>query len=172
MSVEISFGFPVRVSALPAALFLISSLPVFGQSGASSDARTGPFDSSFEHPATSVTLAGPSFVAADGNGNVYFADNDATIYRVDKAGNLTLFAGTGTAGFSGDGGPPQVPGSSYRGIAADPAGNVYVADWWNNRIRKKTPVVLSQPLPGAAAPSLAIYRRYRPATTAPLQVLR
>lgn len=52
-------------------------------------------------------------------------------------GSVNAFAGSGTAGFSGDGGPASAAAlNAPRGIAVDPADNVYIADTANNRIRK------------------------------------
>ena len=89
-------------------------------------------------PAVEAKLDGPSGIAVDGAGNVYIADrgNDR-IRRVDGAGVITTIAGTGVRGFSGDGGPAveaKLDGPS--GIAVDGAGNVYIADYNNHRVRR------------------------------------
>ena len=92
-------------------------------------------------PATSAQLSGPIDVAVDGAGNVYIADftNDR-VRKVTPAGTITAFAGTGTAGFSGDGGPAtSAQLNSPTGLEVDDAGNVYVADIGNNRVRRITP---------------------------------
>ncbi len=91
-------------------------------------------------PATSVRLTpGSVGVAVDGAGNTYFAaDPWNVVFRVDAiTGQLTRFAGNGTLGHSGDGGP-ATSAELYQvgGVAADAAGNVYIADTGNNRIRK------------------------------------
>jgi uncharacterized protein (TIGR03437 family) len=77
-------------------------------------------------------------IAADGPGNVYIALADYHIVlRLDTNGNLTRVAGSGTAGFSGDGGPAtSAQLSNPRGVAVDSAGDLYIADAGNNRIRK------------------------------------
>ena len=77
-------------------------------------------------------------VAVDVNGNVYVTDSyDHRVRRVDAAGRVATFAGSGTAGFQGDGGPAiEAQLSSPGGVAVDATGNVYVADTWNHRIRK------------------------------------
>ncbi|MGC9946202.1 MAG: hypothetical protein ABSF64_07510 [Bryobacteraceae bacterium] len=91
-------------------------------------------------PATSVRLTqSGSGVAVDGAGNAYFAaDVWNVVFRVDAAtGELTRFAGNGTAGYSGDNGPAtSAELNVVMGVAADAAGNVYIADTQNNRIRK------------------------------------
>ena len=89
-------------------------------------------------PATSAQLFGPRGVALDGAGNLYIADTgNIRIRKVDTAGTITTVAGTGVFGFSGDGGPAtsaQLNGD--RGIALDGAGNLYIAEFVNRRIRK------------------------------------
>jgi uncharacterized protein (TIGR03437 family) len=80
-------------------------------------------------------------VAADNNGNVYMTDcGDNRIRKIDKAGIITTVAGRGSlgqSGFSGDGGlATDADLSSPWGIALDNAGNLYIADTGNGRIRK------------------------------------
>ena len=91
-------------------------------------------------PAASVRLTpGSVGVAVDGAGNACFsADVWNVVFRVDAAtGRLTRFAGNGTQGRSGDGGPAtSAELNQVGGVAADAAGNVYIADTGNNRIRK------------------------------------
>ncbi len=90
-------------------------------------------------PATAAGLNTPNGVALDAAGNLYIGDStNHRIRRVSAAtGIITTIAGTGTVGFSGDGGPAtsamlQVPA----GIAVDAAGNVYFADSYNHRVRR------------------------------------
>jgi sugar lactone lactonase YvrE len=80
-------------------------------------------------------------VAVDGAGNLYIADQDSNrIRRIDPAGTITTIAGTGVAGFSGDGGPAtQAEIAGPRGVSVDAAGNVYVTDRRNSRIRRVDP---------------------------------
>ena len=88
--------------------------------------------------ATSSLLWGPRGVAADGSGNVYIADTfNSRVRRVDSSGAISTFAGTGTRGFGGDGGAAisaRLDGPD--GVAADGSGNVYIADFGNDRIRR------------------------------------
>jgi sugar lactone lactonase YvrE len=87
---------------------------------------------------TSASLRYPNSVAVDGAGNVFFADENHVVLRLDaKTGILTLVAGTGTPGYSGDGDlATSAQLSSPHGVAVDATGNVYIADTANCRIRK------------------------------------
>jgi hypothetical protein len=91
-------------------------------------------------PALSVGVGGPEGVIKDAaTGDIYILDNFySRIFKVDNAtGTLTIFAGNGTAGFSGDGGDPknaQLSGPSA--FFRDAAGNFFIADSDNNVIRE------------------------------------
>lgn len=88
--------------------------------------------------ATNVGV-GASSVAFDSFGNLYFADqSNHAIRKVDHlTGIATVIAGTGTSGFSGDGGAAtSAQLNAPKGIAIDSAGNIYIADTSNHRIRK------------------------------------
>ena len=89
-------------------------------------------------PATAARLNRPSGVAVDGAGNLFIADDDNNrIRKVDAAGIITTVAGTGESGFSGDGGPAVDAGlNGPSGVAVDGAGNLFIADGYNSRIRK------------------------------------
>jgi hypothetical protein len=89
-------------------------------------------------PATSARLSAPRTMAADRAGNVYIVDTDNhRARRVDTSGRITTIAGTGSAGYSGDGGAATSARlDTPHGIAVDTAGNVYIADPPNQRIRK------------------------------------
>ncbi len=88
--------------------------------------------------ATGAKLNNPFGLAVDNAGNLYIADfNSGTIRKVSAAtGIITTYAGTGTAGYSGDGGPATSAQLAAPRIAFDSAGNLYIADYYNNRIRK------------------------------------
>jgi len=90
----------------------------------------------------------PEALTVDAQGNLYFVNNNNTLFdwsagtrirKVDTSGIISTVAGT-RAGFSGDGGP-AVKASFYDavGLALDPAGNLFIADLWNWRVRKVQP---------------------------------
>jgi uncharacterized protein (TIGR03437 family) len=91
-------------------------------------------------PATSASL-GPSGLAIDAAGNLFVADYSShRIRKVTPSGTITTVAGNGVAGFSGDGGPATSASLNYpTGTAVDAAGNLFIADQDNNRVRKVTP---------------------------------
>jgi uncharacterized protein (TIGR03437 family) len=89
-------------------------------------------------PATQAEINGAVDVATDLYGNLYIADqNNNRVRKVDSKGTMTTFAGTGTPGFSGDGGPATQAALNYvPGVCTDSAGDVFVSDLSNYRIRK------------------------------------
>jgi sugar lactone lactonase YvrE len=97
-----------------------------------------------EGPATSAQLCNPLGIALDSGNNLYIADS--CNYRIRKlsAGAITTVVGNGTFGSSGDGGPATTAQISYAtGVTVDSAGNLYIADSNNNRIRKVAGGVIS-----------------------------
>lgn len=91
--------------------------------------------------ATNAKLANPADVCVDTNGNVYIAEySNHCIRKINSStGFISTIAGTGTAGYSGDGGLAinaklNVP----RGVFTDKSGNVYIAEEGNHTIRKVT----------------------------------
>ena len=89
-------------------------------------------------PAIEAQLAFPAAVAADPSGTLYVAEGGShRVRKVSVDGVITRFAGTGRPGYSGDGGlAARARLANPAGVATDAAGNVYVADSWNHRIRK------------------------------------
>ena len=92
-------------------------------------------------PATDAHLYHPADVAVDYIGNVYFVDQDnQKVKKVTPSGIITTIAGVGYPGIAGYNGD-SIPGNTAKlnwpeGIASDSTGNVYVADRYNNRIRR------------------------------------
>jgi len=91
--------------------------------------------------ATGALLDTPTGLVFDAAGNLYIVDtgNDR-IRKVGTDGNISTFAGSGSTAFSGDGGPAASAGMNRpQGIAIDNAGNLFIADTFNHRVRKITP---------------------------------
>jgi sugar lactone lactonase YvrE len=93
-------------------------------------------------PANSAALLTPFGVALDATGNIFIADSKANkVRRVDALTNaITTFAGTGTAGFSGNGqAATSAQLSAPSAVAVNSSGTLYIADFGNNLIRKVAP---------------------------------
>jgi hypothetical protein len=95
--------------------------------------------------ATTAELNAPSGIATDSAGNIYINDNhNNRIRKVNTSGIISTLAGNGTSGFSGDGGTATAAELNYpSGVVTNAAGNVYIADWNNNRIREVTVAALA-----------------------------
>jgi uncharacterized protein (TIGR03437 family) len=90
--------------------------------------------------AVGAQLDGPTAVALDPSGNLYISDTANNRIRQVVSGNINTYAGFGPGGFQGDGGPAlNATLDTPRGICFDSAGNLYIADSNNHRIRKVTP---------------------------------
>ena len=86
-------------------------------------------------PATQAALVSPTGLAVDTAGNVYIADH-GRVRVVNSAGIINTVAGSGIEGFQGDGASALAASlSDAQGVAIDSAGNVYIADTGNDRIR-------------------------------------
>jgi len=104
-------------------------------------------------PAHSAPLGRVAGVAFDRSGNLLIADPDnAQVFKVDSNGVLTVFAGNGFRGYSGDSGAATAASlDSPTSVAVDQAGNVYIADAANNHIRKVAPSGIISTLAGTGA---------------------
>jgi uncharacterized protein (TIGR03437 family) len=94
-------------------------------------------------PATAASMGLPNGVTVDSAGNIYIMDAlNRRVRKVDSTGKISTFAGNGLPLLSGDGGPAASAGlgllatTTHLGIVTDGAGNVYIADYLDNRIRK------------------------------------
>lgn len=115
--------------AQPAPFYIVTTIAGSGRVAYPGDGRN----------ATSVDLFEPARVAFDSAGNLYFTESYyERVFRVSTAGTLTGVAGTGVAGFSGDGGPATAAQlENPQGLAVDAAGNIYVGV--AERIRRISP---------------------------------
>ncbi len=104
--------------------------------------------------ATAAELNDPRGIVTDPAGNVYFCDRENNVVRkIDTHGIITTVAGTGIAGYNGD----NIPGTKaalyipWR-VTIDPAGNLYIADAGNDRIRKLAPTGIITTVVGNGSP--------------------
>src|SRR5439155_1340898 len=122
--------FKVRMSLFAClALGMVFSVPASAQN-IITVAGGGPNNA----PAVSANLNGPIGVAVDASGNVYVAIHYFKLFRVDTRGQLTLYAGDGFS--EADGIPATSANLCLVGMAADRAGNVFIADPCTNRVRR------------------------------------
>jgi uncharacterized protein (TIGR03437 family) len=126
-------GFHALFALLPLAAFATGSYGVVTVGGSDWVGDNGP--------ATSAILVQAEGIAIDLAGNIYIADaGDHRVRKVSPAGVITTVAGTGVAGFSGDGGPAaSAELNSPYGLALDGVGDLYIADLGNARVRCVTP---------------------------------
>ena len=89
-------------------------------------------------PATAAVINLPAAIVFDAIGNLYFCDqNNDRIRKIDTFGTITTFAGTGTFGFAGDGGPATAAHFTYPSdMKIDNYGNMWIVDAYNNAVRK------------------------------------
>lgn len=105
----------------------ISTIAGNGQAGYSGDGG----------PATLAALNQPFDLTYDSAGSLYFSElGNSVVRKVDTSGTITTFAGTGVAGFSGDGGAAiQARLNGPMGLAMEDSGLLYIADNLNHRVR-------------------------------------
>src|ERR1700730_8071099 len=106
--------------------------------------------------ATLACLHSPTGVAVDTKGNVYVADGFSCRVRKILASNhtITTVAGNGAMGYSGDGGPAifgELNGPT--GVAVDPNGNIYIAEWGSYHVRQVNPSGIISTLAGNGSPT-------------------
>jgi DNA-binding CsgD family transcriptional regulator len=120
----------------------------------------------------SAELFAPVGIAISRDGSLFIADtNNNRVRRIDHGGKIVTFAGSGRAGYGGDGGLATAADLNLpTGLAFDNAGNVYIADSGNNRVRKVSPdgtittvagdgtsAVLARPSAVAVSPSGVLF---------------
>ncbi len=130
-NIYISDNGNARIRKIDAATGIITTIAGTGATGFSGD----------RYPATNAKISGPLGIFCDRFGNVFFADhNNNRIRKIDASGIINTVAGTSSAGFSGDGGLAVAARMSGPvGVWVDAYDNIYIADQYNNRIRKVTP---------------------------------
>jgi sugar lactone lactonase YvrE len=124
------FGCNVRVVSTQASSTTILGVTVASKTIASVAGNGTPGYGGDNGPATSAQINNPRSVALDSFGNLYIADlGNFRIREVSTSGTITTFAGNGTAGSSGDGGPAtSAEISSPYGVALNSSGDLYIAD--------------------------------------------
>jgi streptogramin lyase len=134
-------------------LILLASLVVACKKNNSSNSNTsnmaGPvidtiagnsFQGSANGTGKQASFNFPTGIAVDASGNVYVADNGNNLIRkITPAGVVSTFAGSGSPGYADGTTGTQASFNSPNGIAVDANGNIYVADTYNNLVRKITP---------------------------------
>ena len=117
--------------------------------------------------ATNVELNDPQGVAVDSSGNLYISDGKNERVRKVTNGTITTVAGTGTPGFSGDGGPATSAQLAFPiAVAVDAAGNLYIANLEDSVIRKVSAGVITTVVGNG---TLGVSGDNGPATSALLQ---
>ena len=118
-------------------------------------AGTGTFGFSGDgSPATAAQFQYIWYSALGAGGSIFISDNsNHRIRKIDGAGNISTFAGDGLPGFSGDGGQAtDAMISNPSGVAVDAAGNIYIADNGNARIRKVSALGIITTIAGNGTP--------------------
>jgi uncharacterized protein (TIGR03437 family) len=104
-------------------------------------------------PPIHASLDNPEGIAFDSAGNLYIADTFDHRIRKISGNVVTTIAGNGTPGFSGDGGPATSAELNFPGgVAVDAAGNVYIVDTFNWRVRVVTPAGIIYTIAGKSKP--------------------
>ena len=150
-------GLTAAGGSSPPAPGTINGLAGTGTSGATGDGG----------PATAAQLNQPEDAVTDASGNTYIGDDrNCEVRKVSPSGTITRFAGTGTCGFTGNGGPATSAGlNDANGVAVDASGNVYIADSLNNEVRVVSPSGIITAFAGNGTPG---YLDHGPATAAEL----
>jgi hypothetical protein len=140
--IDLAMAIRLIATAVAALSLAAAALAVSGNGTIYTVAGTGAAGFSGDGgSARSAALNTPAGLLVDGGGNLYVSDTgNHRIRKVSPAGVITTIAGTGSGGFSGDGGPAtSAQLFSPQGLALDGRGNLYVADTGNNRVRRIAP---------------------------------
>jgi hypothetical protein len=126
------------------AVFCLCSARLFPQAPGNIQTIAGLGGAAFSGdggPAIAASLNVAVDVSVDSNGNLFIADQyNHRIREITPDGTITTIAGTGAPGFSGDGGPAtSAQLNTPTGVHADGAGNIFIGDTGNQRIRKIDP---------------------------------
>jgi len=125
-------SFPVNAPITPVTPANIGGAVISQVSTFAGNTTAGATDAS----GASASFSHPMGLAMDATGNIYVADRtNNKIRKISPSGNVITLAGSGTAGFS-DGYGTSAYFNSPNSVAVDAAGNIYVADEGNQRIRK------------------------------------
>ena len=137
--------FPIQAAApYGGDVYVVSCNRIYKVSGGvwTPVAGTGQFGFSGDGgPALSATFDQPKSISVDGSGNIFIAGGFRIREVVAGSGIIQTVAGTGTAGYNGDGIPAtsaQISGSLLTTVFADGSGNIFIADRPNHRVRKFT----------------------------------
>jgi serine/threonine-protein kinase len=144
---EAAIGEPIDVVAGPRGdVYVVSELRIRRISAATGviDTVAGTGERAFSGdggPTTVAALNAPDSLAFDGAGNLYVAEYENRVRRIDAGtGVISTVVGNGAEGFSGDGGPARNALISHpHGLAVAAGGTIYLADTWNQRIRRVDP---------------------------------
>ena len=135
------------MTSLPIGMAVLASGALWAQQYLISTYAGGAIPPLKSIPALQASLGGPTAeITADAQGNAYFANGNA-VFKLDTNGTITRIAGSGVAGFSGDGGPApmarlqiSLSGQLFaQGLSVDSAGNLFIGDIGNHRVRKVAP---------------------------------
>ena len=107
-------------------------------------------------PAVGARLDEPTGLAVDSEANLYIADTaNHRVRRIDRSGTISTVAGTGVGAYGGDGGQAtEAQLHAPSDVALDSTGNVYIADTWNNRVRRIDPAGMISTVAGNGESSL------------------